>query len=683
MARRPISGLLPQFAKNAGGASASGYWLKLYEPNTTTHIPMYTLQSGGSTLVKCALNSRGETISNVLDDDSTFIPYVDEDFDAYLFFTAADADANNTTNAIFLGQSIVSELVGAPEMPGYVEAQFATVATMIAGTALNLPDPVIWATYVGRTVKTVVNNSTSNAGGAEYLITTTNPGSLSTLVGGIWVGANHSLGGGLYASIRSQNIDAEMFGLVKNNTTVNSSPALNAFFTYTKQQNYSFPPGGSTGYVFMRGTLTSKIPSGIYAVAETVTPTNEDGSIDFNDSVIVPHSTYNTANWALDIIAWTTEIRGLRFSQFSSTSKVCRIRNNNADSGIVDLNRCIFGGAGLYEIDCRSSIVRFNNGRIDRVTRIDVKTCDKFRVVDSWINPPAFSANEQVMFQLMNETPILEFSGGIIVPRVQTASKCALVGIGTSAAINTGSGIVRFQNVLSGNEPNATSYVNCYAAAGTATGRGVRVSFQGGTYGCSSGGDNPLVRLFALPSSVSFSDVDGYEEDSHEESLVFFDSTHQTFAAAEAYLSANSRPLTKIHINGSIHQNFSGLPRNSPLLKCIVSRQPVKFGFVDCIGGAATSIPFPDSTDVNRYISYNIILINKNNGGSTLISEYYISGTFTGALSVTPVLLGASVAAPRLTVSGSGLLVSANGSTFDQEYAYQITQVGDWQNRFY
>lgn len=229
MARRPISGLLPQFAKNAGGASASGYWLKLYEPNTTTHIPMYTLQSGGSTLVKCVLNSRGETISNVLDDDSTFIPYVDEDFDAYLFFTAADADANNTTNAIFLGQSIVSELVGAPEMPGYVEAQFATVATMIAGTALNLPDPVIWATYVGRTVKTVANNTTSNAGGAEYLITTTNPGSLSTLVGGMWAGANHSLGGGYYAELYSPELTPERFGA---EFVSDDSAAFQALLTY-------------------------------------------------------------------------------------------------------------------------------------------------------------------------------------------------------------------------------------------------------------------------------------------------------------------------------------------------------------------------------------------------------------------------------------------------------------------
>lgn len=97
------------------------------------------------------------------------------------------------------------------------EPQFATVAAMIAGTPLNQkPGSFNWSNYVGRTVKTVVNNSTSNAGGAEYLITTTNPGSLSTLVGGIWVGPNHSLGGGYYAKIviSESKISAESCGAV-------------------------------------------------------------------------------------------------------------------------------------------------------------------------------------------------------------------------------------------------------------------------------------------------------------------------------------------------------------------------------------------------------------------------------------------------------------------------------------
>lgn len=60
---------------------------------------------------------------------------------------------------------------------------------------------VDWADCLGRKVSVVVNNTTSNSGGAEYVIANVNPGNLSTLVGGIWVGANHDLGGGFYAKL--------------------------------------------------------------------------------------------------------------------------------------------------------------------------------------------------------------------------------------------------------------------------------------------------------------------------------------------------------------------------------------------------------------------------------------------------------------------------------------------------
>ena len=112
MARRPVTGLLSQYAKNAGGASASGYWLKFFYASygaTTSPLTMYTRQSGGVGLSKCKLNTRGEPISDSGDNDSTFIPYINGDWDAYIFFTEADADANNTVNSIYLGTNIQPE----------------------------------------------------------------------------------------------------------------------------------------------------------------------------------------------------------------------------------------------------------------------------------------------------------------------------------------------------------------------------------------------------------------------------------------------------------------------------------------------------------------------------------------------------------------------------------------------
>ena len=197
MARAPVTGLLSQYAKNAGGAAASSYWLKFYNVNTTTQKSIYTAITAGSTLSKCTLNSRGEPISNQADDDSTFIPYVDGDYDAYLYETEADADANNTIAAVFLGRHETL-----PESLGDVALlQFATVNALISKTSLNYSETIDWSDYLGRKVSTVVHNTTSNAGDAEYVITNVNPGNLSTLIGGIWVGANHDLGGGYYAKM--------------------------------------------------------------------------------------------------------------------------------------------------------------------------------------------------------------------------------------------------------------------------------------------------------------------------------------------------------------------------------------------------------------------------------------------------------------------------------------------------
>jgi len=72
------------------------YWLKAYEPGTTTPKLIATDEAGGTTVAKVELNSDGlpHTAGNAL-----FIPHVDGAYDLWLFPTAAEADANDTTNA--------------------------------------------------------------------------------------------------------------------------------------------------------------------------------------------------------------------------------------------------------------------------------------------------------------------------------------------------------------------------------------------------------------------------------------------------------------------------------------------------------------------------------------------------------------------------------------------------------
>ena len=105
------------------------------------------------------------------------------------------------------------------------ELQFSDVANLIAATPLNQKSyKVSWAGQLGRKVSTVVHNTTSNEGGAPYVIVNVNPGNLSTLVGGIWVGVNHDLGGGFYAVLIATEVYISMLGCIGDGAkTINGS----------------------------------------------------------------------------------------------------------------------------------------------------------------------------------------------------------------------------------------------------------------------------------------------------------------------------------------------------------------------------------------------------------------------------------------------------------------------------
>jgi len=93
--------------------------------------------------------------------------------------------------------------------------QFADIESMKAGSAFNQQASKLnFANYLGQKVSTVTHNTRSNKGGADYIITNVNPGNLSTLVNGVWVGANHDLGGGFYAEFTNECIDMYQLGVV-------------------------------------------------------------------------------------------------------------------------------------------------------------------------------------------------------------------------------------------------------------------------------------------------------------------------------------------------------------------------------------------------------------------------------------------------------------------------------------
>lgn len=79
------------------------YWLKVYEPGTTTPKVMAIDSTGTPTVAKFELNKDGfiESAGGAL-----VIPFVDDSYDAWLFPTEPEADANDTTNAERIADNI-------------------------------------------------------------------------------------------------------------------------------------------------------------------------------------------------------------------------------------------------------------------------------------------------------------------------------------------------------------------------------------------------------------------------------------------------------------------------------------------------------------------------------------------------------------------------------------------------
>lgn len=111
MAYNPVSGAAIQYMK-ANGQVASDYWLKFYIANTTTPLSMAADATGAALLVKCKLNDKGYPITNESDNNTVFIPYVNQDYRFVIYRSDTGADSNDTDEQEVNIPS-VSSLVGA------------------------------------------------------------------------------------------------------------------------------------------------------------------------------------------------------------------------------------------------------------------------------------------------------------------------------------------------------------------------------------------------------------------------------------------------------------------------------------------------------------------------------------------------------------------------------------------
>ena len=165
MSYAAIAYIIPQYEDHPNE------WLKAYEPATTTPKLLATDSTGATTLAKAELDINGfpQTVGTV-----RFIPFIDGAYDLWLFATEADADSNNTGNAVKMADNITSPPVAGS---GTTAIQELTVATMTANT--NKPYEV------GDVVQTA-EFSTGNGGGGTYdvvLTSSVTPNTYNIIIG--------------------------------------------------------------------------------------------------------------------------------------------------------------------------------------------------------------------------------------------------------------------------------------------------------------------------------------------------------------------------------------------------------------------------------------------------------------------------------------------------------------------
>lgn len=118
------------------------YWLKAYEPGTTTPKSMALDDKGDVTVAKLELNADGFLKSA---GGALVIPYIEGSYDAWLFPTEAEADANDTVNAKRVADDITGVIDSIVNTTGLVK-NFGTISNAAAslkiadGDSLNIRD---------------------------------------------------------------------------------------------------------------------------------------------------------------------------------------------------------------------------------------------------------------------------------------------------------------------------------------------------------------------------------------------------------------------------------------------------------------------------------------------------------------------------------------------------------------
>lgn len=124
-------------------------FLKCFVQSTTTPLSMATDAAAGTLLAKAEISGGGTPPIGFLKTagDAIFQPYLNAAYDAWIFPTAAEADANDTSNAIQIADNVDLQATEG-ELSAKFSKSFDTVALMVADTTLVVGDIAVTAGYI-------------------------------------------------------------------------------------------------------------------------------------------------------------------------------------------------------------------------------------------------------------------------------------------------------------------------------------------------------------------------------------------------------------------------------------------------------------------------------------------------------------------------------------------------------
>ena len=146
----------------------ASYWLKFYVQGTVTPLSMATDSAAGTLLAKAEISSGGTVPIGFIKTagDVIFIPYLNAAYDGWLFPTAAEADANDTTNAVQIADNIdLIEFDGSSSV-GYT-APFT--GAVLSDVQTKLSERLSVADFGGLPSATAAANDTAFAAAAAAL----------------------------------------------------------------------------------------------------------------------------------------------------------------------------------------------------------------------------------------------------------------------------------------------------------------------------------------------------------------------------------------------------------------------------------------------------------------------------------------------------------------------------------